>query len=380
MNLGNQNGGTLILDANKQWMSRPADQRFQTLDDLRDALSARRNASRAVNMDLEEIRSKPTDDGQGIVINSGLTPARPSHWSFGQLARLVSAPAEYLRRMPVELACRCLNESIDQTNEDRGEMKLMTIRDEEGGLDTLQAVTSTTYGRIWDADVASAVSRIVDRSGGRFFNPKDWSGKPSGLYASDHDVFIFMVDGGSIVDGGGERDQMNRGFITWNSETGAKTFGLMTFLFRVVCGNHMIWDATDITKMIVRHTSGGPTRFDREAMPVLLNYVNASARPVEDAIRKAKEIRLLGLVNLPGLTVSRDPLNHDWQKVFAKAHGFTVGEVSDAIKFAKAEEGTCGSLWDIINGFTASARSIEFIDARIDLEKRASKLMDLAKN
>jgi hypothetical protein len=166
MNLGNQNGGSLILKANKQWMSRPADQRFQTLDSLRDALSLRRNASRAVNMDLAEIRSKPTEDGQGIVINSGLTPARPSHWSFGQLARLVSAPAEYLRRMPVDLACRCLNESIDQTNEDRGEMKLMTIRDEEGGLDTLQAVTSTTYGRIWDADVASAVSRIVDRSGG----------------------------------------------------------------------------------------------------------------------------------------------------------------------------------------------------------------------
>lgn len=380
MQLGNQNGGTLILDANKQWMTRPADQRFETLDSLRDSLSMRRNASRSVDMDLAEIRSKPTDDGKGIIINSGLTPALPSHWSFGQLSRLVGAPAEYLRSLPAELACRCLNESIDQTNEERGEMKLMTIRDEEGGLDTLQAVTSTTYGRVWDADVASAVSRIVERTGGRFFNPKDWSGKPSGLYASDHDVFIFMIDGGSIVDGGGDRDKMHRGFITWNSETGAKTFGLMTFLFRVVCGNHMIWDATDVSKMIIRHTSGGPGRFDRDAMPTLLNYVNASARPVEDAIRRAKEIKLISMVNLPGLTVAKDPLDRDFQKAFAKAHGFSVGEVADAIKFAKAEEGGCRSLWDIINGFTASARSIEFIDARVDLERRGSKLMDLAKN
>lgn len=380
--LGNQNGGTLLTTANREWMTRPADQRFETLSAMMASVGARRTRSRAVNVELDDLRVHPADDGTGLVINSGITPASPSHWAFGQLAGIVKAPANYLRGLPAELAARCLNASIDSGRADRDELKVMTIQPEEDGLNTVQAVTSRTYGRIWDADVVNAVERIVDRSGGRFFNPKDWSGKPSGLYASDHDVFAFMIDGGSIVDGGGDRDQLNRGFIVWNSETGARTFGLMTFLFRVVCGNHLIWDAQDVTKTIVRHCSGAPSRFDREVMPALDAYTNASVRPVEDAIRRAKATKLIDLVNLPGQTVAseRGRLSDDWQKVFAKNRGFTRPEVRDAINFALAEEGRCETLWDLINGFTASARAIEYIDARVDLETRVGKLMALANN
>lgn len=380
--LGNQNGGTLLTTANREWMTRPADQRFETLDSLRASVNARRTRSRAVNVELDDLRVHPSDDGSGLVINSGIVPASPSHWAFGQLAGIVKAPANYLRGLPAELAARCLNASIDSGRADRDELKVMTIQPEEDGLNTLQAVTSRSYGRIWDADVVEAVGRIVERSEGRFYNPKDWSGKPSGLYASDHDVFAFMIDGGSIVDGGGDRDQLNRGFIVWNSETGARTFGLMTFLFRVVCGNHLIWDAQDVSKTIVRHCSGAPSRFDRDVMPALQAYTTASVRPVEDAITRAKAIRLIGLVNLPGQTVEAEGirLGDDWQKGFAKARGFTRPEVRDAITFAKAEEGRCETLWDLINGFTASARAIEYVDARVDLESRVGKLMALANN
>lgn len=375
--LGNLNGGSLITEANEQWRTRPADQRYETLTSLRDAVVARRERTRAFDVDLSDLRAKETDGG--LVFNSGITPSMPSHWAFGQLSSIVGAPASYLRRLPTELAARCINTSLDQYRHDREELKVMTV--EGDSIDTMQAVTSRTYGRIWDADVVAAVERIVDKSGGRFFNPKDWSGKASGLYASDHDVFCFMIDGGSIVDGGGERDRLNRGFFVWNSETGARTFGLMTFLFRVVCGNHLVWDAQDVSKMIVRHSSGGPARFDRDAMPALMSYVNASAKPAEDAIAKAKGIRLIDLVNVPGLTVASETgrLGDEWQKAFAAKYDFRRAQVRDAVQFARAEEGRCESLWDLINGFTASARSIEYADARIELESRAGKLMSLAR-
>ena len=375
--LGNRNGGTLLTTANEQWRTRPADERYESLASLRDAVMTRRERTRAFDVDLTDLRAK--EDAGGLVFNSGIAPARPSHWAFGQLSSIVGAPASYLRRLPTELAARCINTSLDQYRDDRDALKVMTVEGEE--IDTMQSVTSRTYGRIWDADVVEAVDRIVDRSGGRFFNPKDWSGKPSGLYASDHDVFCFMIDGGSVVDGGGERDRLNRGFFVWNSETGARTFGLMTFLFRVVCGNHLVWDAQDVSRMIVRHSSGGPARFDRQAMPALLSYVNSSAKPAEDAIAKAKEMRLIDLVNIPGQTVASETgrLGDEWQKAFAAKYDFRRAQVRDAVQFARAEEGRCETLWDIINGFTASARSIEYADARIELESKAGKLMALAR-
>lgn len=340
-------------------MTRPADQRFENLNALKLAVNNRRVISRAEDVELDKVRVEIDGDTGKLVVNSRIQPSQPSHWSFGQLARSIGAPAGYLRTLPTDLTRNALNYGLENSVKD--ELKFMTLRDETGsGINTLQAVTSRTYGRIWDADVVRAVEQIGEHTGGRFFNPKDWSGKPSGLYASDHDVFIFMIDGGSMVDGGGQRDQLNRGFIVWNSEVGARAFGLMTFLFRVVCGNHIIWDAQNTTKLIIRHTSGGPDRFAREAAPALLEYSNMSVKPIEDAITRAKAI-----------TLGAEP------EVLSKftQSGFTRGEVKDAITFAKAEEGKCENLWELVQGFTASARSLEWMDARLDLEKRAGALL-----
>lgn len=375
--LENQRGGTLLREANREWMTRPADQRFETLSALRESVASRRNLSRAEDIDLGDIIITG-ESGDGLTVTAQDRLLRPSNWAFGQLAQRAKAPAGYLRTLPATIAAQALQASIGRTAHEVEGLKFLRIQALEDEPDTLQAVTSRTYGRIWDADVVDAVQRIVERTNGRFFNPLDWSRRPSGLYASDHDVFVFMVDGGSIVDGGGERDALHRGFIVSNSETGARTFSLMTFLFRVVCGNHLIWDATDVSKVLIRHTQGGPGRFDRDALPALQAYVDASPRPAEEAITRAKAKLLRDLVNLPGQTVSADPLSVDWVNGFAAKHGFSRPEVREAITFAKAEEGRCETLWDLVNGFTASARAIEFADARTHLEKRAGELMALA--
>lgn len=364
------------MEAHAQWRNRPADQRFETLSDLRDSVNARRLRSRSQDIDRNDLLVEGREDGS-LIINSKITPCAPSHWAFGQLCQAskingITAPANYLRQLPTPLAVDCLNQGL--RSGDREAHKFMTIAptddSQPGTPSVLQAVTSTTYGRIWDADVCDAVSRIVERSGNRFFNPKDWSGKPSGLYASDHDVFMFMIDGGSFVDGG-DRAKLHRGFFTWNSETGAKTFGLCTFLHNGVCGNHIIWGAQDINRLVIRHSSGGPYRFDSEAAPALKAYVESSAAPLEATIRKAQTLLLPDYKN-------DDKILLDW--VNKQGTKLTRSELAESVRFAKSEEGECRTVWQLVQGATAYARGFDYIDSRVDLETRAGKLLNIAAN
>lgn len=361
-----------LMTASREWFRRPADQRFQTLTELRDRVHSRRMRSRAIEIDVTTTRLVAAADDVPVIGGGGLNGNGfiPTHWSFTQLAGRVGAPASYLRKLPLRLMADNINHGLQTLDQDRG-AKFLTIAEEElSGFGRLQAVTSPTYGRIWDADVADAAIRIVDATGGKFFNPKDWSQKPSGLYASDHDIFVFMIDGGSIIDG--PRGPINRGFFMWNSETGAKTFGLSTFLFNMVCGNHIIWGAHDVNTLLIRHTSGGPTRFDQTAMPTLKRWVESGAGPMQTAIDRACEL-LLPLED--GKVTVRGLLDYS-----GRAAQFTKSEMQSAIDFANAEEGECRTLWQLVQGLTAYARGFEWIDARVDLETRAGKLLNLATN
>lgn len=366
--------------ANQQWMSRPADERFETLDALAASVNARRKLSTAVDIDVRKLHvesqtiSIPQPDGSSIpsdrlVFNSEIIPARPTHWAFGQMCRETKLASDTMRRLPTSIVADALNYRLQKV--EKPELKLMAIQDPEGEVNTLQAITSRTYGRIWDADVVQATQNLVniadEKHGKKFFNPKDWSGKPSGLYASDHDIFLFMVDGGSVVDVGwdqkGQRDLMHRGFIIWNSEVGSASFGIMMFMFRVVCGNHIIWDASELQKLLIRHTTGGPTRFVSEALPHLEAYCNQIAKPQEDAIKRVRGFLL--------------PDKDDDIIGLGKKYGFTRGETISAIAAAKREEGQCATGWDLINGYTAHARTFEHTDTRLDLETRAGKLINV---
>lgn len=353
------------MQASREWATRPADQRFQTLADLRTAVHNRRLRARSVDVDSNRVEFKVADSG-ALVINSVVTECSPTHWSFGQLAGLVGAPAGYLRSLPAELVARNLNHGVQ--NHPREAQKFMTLTDPDGAVNTLQAVTSPTYGRIWDADVVDGVQRLVERSGGRFHNPLayragQFSGTataPAGLYASDRDVFVFMIDGGSRLEAG-PRAKLNRGFIVKNSEVGAAAFKLITFLFNECCGNHIIYGATNVNELFIRHTAGGPSRFDLEALPVLNRYMDSTAQGEESTIRAAMNKAL--------------PKDEDERLALAARFKITRAELKSAVDFAKAEEGQCATIWDLVQGLTAYARGFDYLDARVDLETRAGRIL-----
>lgn len=371
-----------ILKAHHQWATRPADQRFQTLEALRESVHNRRTRCRSTDISIGRIHADVSAGTGKLVINSAIAPCEPNHWSLGQMATILGAPASYWPKLPAPLVKDCINHHLEKTT--RMEQKFCVSESEDGSMSTLRAVTSTQYGRIWDADVIDSVIRLNERTGNRFHNPLAYAQaaqqpdgfktidtsktEPSGLYASDRDCFIFLIDGGSFLETGNDRAKLNRGIIVWNSEVGAKTLGIMTFLHNGVCGNHIIWGASNVNQLLIRHTRNAQVKFDAEAAPALLDFVNASASEDEAVIRRAVN-RILPTNNG---RLDSDELNR-----MLAPFKFTKTEVVRAVEYARLEEQKCETLWDLVQGFTAYARGFDYIDARIDLEKRAGNLLKL---
>src|SRR3546814_13777575 len=94
----------------------------------------------------------------------------------------------------------------------------------------------------WSSDVCSSdltrwkVPGVLDWSNMHYNPYVDVSRDTTTLYASDRDVFLFLVDDTHPIEAGklpnGEPDLYFRGFYSWNSEVGAKTLGMATFYLR----------------------------------------------------------------------------------------------------------------------------------------------------
>lgn len=338
----------------KQWATRPDDQRFLSLDDLAGHVKKRAVLSTVKVIENAALKAYGTEEGE-LLLNTEAGPKFFTHWSFGQVSALAQAPASYLRRLPSPLAAACLNDGFVKAGRD--ESMLLA-----NGNDTLRALTSPTYGRIWDYEVVQAVQRVtaggpwkIPSSSYSATNPK----RATTLYGSDRDVFIFLVDDQHPIEVDGE--QLFRGFYTWNSEVGSAVFGLQTFLYRTVCDNRIIWGVSHKSELRIRHTSGAPERFLQEGNKTLLEYSNESAQPIVEQIQRAKSIKL-----------GKD---EDEVREFLKKRGMNLATANSAIEAAKAEEGEYNTPWSIAQGITAHARSIMHTDTRVQLEREAGKLL-----
>ncbi|HBS35064.1 MAG TPA: DUF932 domain-containing protein, partial [Parvularcula sp.] len=230
-------------------------------------------------------------------------PVAPTHWSFGQLSSLVGAPASYLRQLPAPLAA--INLQYGLTTHRAEQVKTLETAD---GRTELRAVTGPDYGRIYDHELVSAVMKIagdgvgdtrwkipgvLDWSTG-VYNPNAAVSRDSTtLYASDRDVFLFLVDDLNPIEAGklpdGSPDLFFRGFYCWNSEVGAKTLGLASFYLRAVCQNRNLWGVEDFQEIVIRHSKYASDRFAREAAPALTRFANSSPQPFVTSIRSARE-------------------------------------------------------------------------------------------
>lgn len=99
--------GTRVGRVSSEWFSRPDDERFLSLGELAIAVRSRseRSRTRVVETALIHVEANRADPERlALILPGAEAPVVPSHWSFGQLAAQVGAPAAYLRQLPAPLA------------------------------------------------------------------------------------------------------------------------------------------------------------------------------------------------------------------------------------------------------------------------------------
>lgn len=367
---------SILTQASHQWSSRPADERYTSLVELRDYSRAVREGSRSVIVPSRKLFAHP--DGVGEGSSSGLlvsgpngAPTAPTHWSFGQLASLAGAPGSYLRSLPSEIAADCINWGLRFNREIEDVGILLTKNG--GSTPILKAATGPRYGRIWNADILDRLVRLVGdgvtgqwKVPGEFGLPVPVTQANTTIYGSDRDCFVFLCDEKNLIevpgagrDGGTEL--LARGFFVWNSEVGAKTFGISTFFFRYVCCNRIVWGAKDVSTVTIRHSASAPERFIEEAAPALEAYSQSTTNSIVEAVQTSRAARIKEEV-----------------PVFL-AKRFGKGLAARIIDVHQAEEGRpIETLWDAAQGVTAVARTVRYTDDRVDLERQAGELIDLA--
>lgn len=354
-----------LTDAATQWRNRPDDERYLSLADLRDAVAQRKAESWTAQQSAASCRVLPEADGLKVQVWNNTRGERQalefSNYSFTQFAGLAKSPAGYLRTLPAELAAINLQWCL----ENRAARENALILGQTNGHNELRAVTSTSYGRIWDLDVVTAVERVngdgrwqVPAASYATSNPR----RATTLYASDRDVFIFLVDPNTQVEVAGR--QYFRGFFTWNSEVGASTFGLTTFLYDHVCDNRIVWGATEVRELKIRHTGGAPERFAYEGARYLKRYAEESTYSTVETIKRASAYEL-------------PHKEKDSVEKWLTDRGFTASVAASSVAAANQEEGGARSLLDIVNGITAYARGLKHTDVRVDLETKAGRLLHL---
>jgi hypothetical protein len=365
-----------------EWFSRPADERYLSLSDLFSAVRSRSERSKTRTVESAAIRvdaSRDDNERLELMLPGSDAPIAPTHWSFGQLASLVGAPAAYLRELPASLAG--INLQYGLTSHRAEQVKTLEI---EHGRVELRAVTGPDYGRIYDHELVAAVQRIAGNGTGDtrwkvpgvldwstgIYNPRvDITQDTTTLYASDRDVFLFLVDDLNPIEAGrlsdGSPDLYFRGFYCWNSEVGAKTLGIASFYLRAVCQNRNLWGVEDFEEITIRHSKYAATRFAHEAAPALTRFANSSPMPFVNGVKAAR-------ANI----VAR---SDEDRSEFLRKRGFSKAETAKIIDTVLKEEGRKPeSVFDFVQGITALARSKTHQDARLDMEARAKKLLDRA--
>ena len=357
-----------LMQANKQWASRPADERFTSLTDMQVHFAGVRANSRAAVVSSRSIELAPADDNKGLLVGGprGAQYA-PTHWAFGQLAQLAEAPAGYLRTLPAPIAADCVNYGL-KYKRDIEEVGVLLYRN--GGEPTVRAATGPRYGRIWNDDIVRGlVQRFGDGRTGDFRVPGEFghavevTKENTTLYAGDRDMFVFLADEEHRIEVPGRRNgepgSLARGFFVWNSEVGSSTFGLGTFLFDYVCCNRIVWGADQYSEVRIRHSAGAPDRFIEEVAPALQAYANGSTAPVVKMLADARAARV-----------------DDVSEFLAKRFGKRT--VASIVAAHEADEGRpMESLWDVATGITAHARGVQWQDQRVELEREAGRVLDM---
>lgn len=378
-----------IYKAHQQWANRPDDERFQDLQSLYNATKKYADDARTKDVPFEDIRVEANQGEVQLVGKMGI-PAKFTHWAFGQLAQHVGAPASYLRELPATLAAQNLNHGLLKRAQDKAANAMASLLFHNNGGLLLRAITTDKYSRIWNYEIAQRVMdltelgfeparpdvRIITRhKKDCSLNAEQFTGSAETLngctcpenlplYASDHDMFVFLRNPNLTVSEKGSSGAVYKGLIARNSEVGAAAFELMSFLYREMCGNHIIWGASRVLDLKIRHVGSARDRVGNFLAQVR-SYAEESTSDLEAKIARAKTVLIA------------DTKEAVLDAVFGKRSGLTRKDAEggyDAV--VEDQDGPANTVWGFAQGVTRFSQSQPFGDKRTAIDRAAGRILE----
>lgn len=376
--------GEMRSEVSSQWFNRPDDQRFLNLDTLYNFVRQSADDSISGIIETSDIQVKASADSPTKLdlvfpLRGEERITQPSNWSFGQLCSLVKAPSHYLRSLPASLAGINLQYGISNYRPERVQAYVTNRADDEVEL---RATTGQDYGRIYDHEVVASVQKLAGNGIGDtnwkipgVMNWHDGSYDPdtlvtsqsTTLFASDRDIFLFLVDDRNPIEVGllsdGSPDLMFRGFYVWNSEVGSRSLGIACFYLRGVCQNRCLWGVEGFEEIKLRHSKNAPQRFMHVAAPALQQFTNGSTKALIQGVEEAKKAK-----------VAR---NDDDAIEFLRKQKFSKPDTTAIINSVMETEGhKPRSVWDFVQGITSMAKEKGHQDSRLSMERQAGILLN----
>lgn len=352
-----------LFHANRQWATRPDDEKFNDLESMLRATRAYASTAREATVDLADLRvtpDGPNGDELRLIGKAG-TPALLTHHAFGQLCSRAEAPAGYLRSLDATLAAQNLNYGLKRNAEGKANLLVHS----NGDL-LVRAATSEQYERLWNWEVCE---RLIDLAGRELLVParptfRQTEDDRPALYASDHDMFAFLMSEQREVRGPlGEL--MLRGVIAINSEVGQAALKFLRFWFRDMCGNHIIWGAEEIAEVKLIHRSGIRTKFG-EAMIRVRKYLD-SAGSLDEAAFKEMTVQIAA--------TKEEVLDAIFGKMQGAITRKALSSSFDAV--VENEDGDARTQWGLAQGITRYSQTMPYADERTKLDRAAGKLLKM---
>jgi hypothetical protein len=351
--------------AHREWASRPPDERYASVHELYDAACSRRVRTEEQTIDTVDLRTEAVaSDALALRDGSGRHGAL-THWSFEQLAGIAVAPPKYLRTLPAAIASDAINYGLHRQR--REQQQLLVDRDAPW---TVHAVTSPRYARVHHDELAGRVldlmalhpawSLPLGYKDGVFGAER----VPSGACLGDRDMFLFLVDGNRDLDDPTDTSHAGlfRGFILRNSDVGAAALTLDVFLFRAVCGNHIIWGFQHVVGFRRRHVGASI----QDAWTSSLE----SVRGALDADAAHDRLMLLRAASQELGPTREAVIESALQRL-----DLSQKQADEAYTLAEANETNPRSVWGYVQGLTRLSQRTPWQDGRFTLDRAASRLL-----
>src|SRR5688572_27617885 len=352
------------LTAHKEWANRPPDERYESVRALHQAALTRRLGTQEHRVATDDLVLEAASDDR-LALRSSHGLAALTHWSFEQLATIAGAPPKYLRSLPASIASSAINHGLRRQPRLQHQLYGDTVAPW-----TLRAVTSPRYARVHHDELASRVLDLM-ASHPAWHLPLGYKDGafgaervPSGAYLGDRDMFLFLVDGNRDLDDPTDRTQAGlfRGFILRNSDVGAAALTLDVFLFRMVCGNHIIWG--------FQHVAG----FRRRHMGASIQDAWASSL---DGVRAALDADTAGDRTLLLRATSQElgPTRDAVVESAVRRLELSQKQAAEAYTLAEQHETNPRSIWGFVQGLTRLSQHTPWQDGRYVLDRAASRLL-----